>query len=158
MLRGIERPNPSEEFRLFLPAQEPSSIQPRRRLGVPPPARITRLQRASPPFTGHSVVAKPAGSVRKPRQVRQAHGLNDQRTRTYTTGQQGLTQREIAAAGVSYAYISRSEAGQRRPSVRARCPARPPKLARRRTAFTTLRILIAAPSRVRAPMKSYDQT
>jgi len=31
----------------------------------------------------------------------------------------GLSQREIAAEGVSYAYISRIEAGQRRPSVRA---------------------------------------
>ena len=31
----------------------------------------------------------------------------------------GLSQREIAAAGVSYAYISRIEANQRRPSIRA---------------------------------------
>jgi len=31
----------------------------------------------------------------------------------------GLSPREIAAAGVSYAYISRIEAGKRRPSVRA---------------------------------------
>jgi transcriptional regulator with XRE-family HTH domain len=31
----------------------------------------------------------------------------------------GLSQRELAAPGVSYAYISRIEAGVRRPSVRA---------------------------------------
>ena len=31
----------------------------------------------------------------------------------------GLSQREIAVPGVSYAYISRIEAGSRRPSVRA---------------------------------------
>ena len=31
----------------------------------------------------------------------------------------GLSQRELAADGVSYAYISRVEANQRRPSIRA---------------------------------------
>jgi transcriptional regulator with XRE-family HTH domain len=31
----------------------------------------------------------------------------------------GLSQRDIASEGASYAYISRIEAGQRRPSVRA---------------------------------------
>lgn len=31
----------------------------------------------------------------------------------------GLSQRELECEGVSYAYISRIEAGQRRPSVRA---------------------------------------
>ena len=31
----------------------------------------------------------------------------------------GLSQREIACEGVSYAYISRLEAGARRPSIRA---------------------------------------
>lgn len=31
----------------------------------------------------------------------------------------GLSQRDLAAPGVSYAYISRIEAGARRPSVRA---------------------------------------
>ena len=31
----------------------------------------------------------------------------------------GLTQRELASPGVSYAYISRLEAGARRPSIRA---------------------------------------
>jgi tetratricopeptide (TPR) repeat protein len=33
--------------------------------------------------------------------------------------ERGLSQRELAGPGVSYAYISRSEAGQRRPSVKA---------------------------------------
>src|SRR2546421_11729622 len=31
----------------------------------------------------------------------------------------GMSQRELAGPGVSYAYISRIEAGQRRPSVKA---------------------------------------
>lgn len=34
-------------------------------------------------------------------------------------GRLGLSQSEIATEGVSYAYISRIEAGHRRPSVRA---------------------------------------
>src|SRR5438128_1739809 len=33
--------------------------------------------------------------------------------------ERGLSQRELAGPGVSYAYISRIEAGQRRPSVKA---------------------------------------
>src|SRR5256714_6298687 len=33
--------------------------------------------------------------------------------------ERGLPQRELAAPGVSYAYISRIEAGQRQPSVKA---------------------------------------
>src|SRR5712692_6035185 len=33
--------------------------------------------------------------------------------------EQGLSQRELAAPGVSYAYISRIEAGTRQPSVKA---------------------------------------
>src|SRR5579862_2042925 len=33
--------------------------------------------------------------------------------------ERGLSQRELAAPGVSYAYISRIEAGSRRPSVKA---------------------------------------
>jgi transcriptional regulator with XRE-family HTH domain len=51
----------------------------------------------------------------------------DKRTGEETVGQrlrrlrveQGLSQRELAAPGVSYAYISRIEAGARRPSVKA---------------------------------------
>ncbi|HET9675684.1 MAG TPA: helix-turn-helix transcriptional regulator, partial [Gaiellaceae bacterium] len=33
--------------------------------------------------------------------------------------ERGLSQRELASQGVSYAYISRIEAGTRRPSVKA---------------------------------------
>jgi len=33
--------------------------------------------------------------------------------------ERGLSQRELASPGVSYAYISRIEAGARRPSVKA---------------------------------------
>ncbi len=33
--------------------------------------------------------------------------------------ERGLTQRELAEPGVSYAYISRVEAGQRTPSIKA---------------------------------------
>lgn len=33
--------------------------------------------------------------------------------------ERGLSQRELSSRGVSYAYISRIEAGQRRPSVKA---------------------------------------
>jgi len=33
--------------------------------------------------------------------------------------ERGLSQRELAAPGVSYAYISRIEAGTRQPSVKA---------------------------------------
>jgi transcriptional regulator with XRE-family HTH domain len=33
--------------------------------------------------------------------------------------ERGLSQRELSSAGVSYAYISRIEAGARRPSVKA---------------------------------------
>ena len=33
--------------------------------------------------------------------------------------EKGLSQRELAGPGVSYAYVSRIEGGQRRPSLRA---------------------------------------
>ena len=36
--------------------------------------------------------------------------------------EQGMSQRELASPGVSYAYISRIEAGTRQPSVKARRP------------------------------------
>jgi len=67
-------------------------------------------------LSAHSGIIRPRLTADKPiEQMTETVGERLRRLRVA----QGLSQRELAAPGVSYAYISRIEAGARRPSVKA---------------------------------------
>jgi transcriptional regulator with XRE-family HTH domain len=76
-----------------------------------------REKRSSIRLSAGGVAGSADQLVRKDRQAGRGVGVGG-RLRAVRL-ERGLSQRELAAPGVSYAYISRIEVGQRNPSVKA---------------------------------------
>src|SRR5579862_1965942 len=84
----------------------------RARAGIPRPGRVVKWHQ---PFDGRRKARHHLGRVPNGSESRETIGERLKRLRV----EHELSQRALASPGVSYAYISRIEAGTRQPSMKA---------------------------------------